>query len=78
MNNDTKKVIERLKNAAGMGVKVSAVYKAAEVSPFRIKMFMAGTPYYEAIKPRVDGGANLTEKEVTSINAVLDDIKKSL
>lgn len=60
--------IERLRKAAVLGIKVSAVYGKAQLSPFRIKTILLG---YKNGKP-------LTEDESNAINAVLDSIKEDL
>lgn len=62
--------IERLRKAAGLGIKVSAIYGKAELSPFRIKSIIADSSY--------KAGKSLTDEEADAINAVLDGIKADL
>jgi hypothetical protein len=62
--------IERLRKAAGLGIKVSAIYGKAELSPFRIKSIIADASY--------KAGKSLTDEEADAINAVLDGIKADL
>lgn len=66
----TAATIERLRKAAGLGIKVSAIYGKAELSPFRIKSIIADASY--------KAGKSLTDAEADAINAVLDEIKADL
>lgn len=71
MNKDkTQATIERLRKAAGLGIKVSAIYGKAELSPFRIKSIISDATY--------KAGKSLTDEEADAINAVLDEIKADL
>lgn len=71
MNKDkAQATIERLRKAAGLGIKVSAIYCKAELSPFRIKSIIADASY--------KAGKSLTDEEADAINAVLDEIKADL
>lgn len=71
MNKDkAQTTIERLRKAAGLGIKVSAIYGKAELSPFRIKSIIADASY--------KAGKSLTDEEADAINAVLDEIKGEL
>ena len=71
MNKDkAQATIERLRKAAGLGIKVSAIYGKAELSPFRIKSIIADASY--------KAGKSLTDEEADAINAVLDGIKADL
>jgi len=71
MNKDkAQTTIERLRKAAGLGIKVSAIYGKAELSPFRIKSIIADASY--------KAGKSLTDEEADAINAVLDEIKADL
>ncbi len=71
MNKDkAQATIERLRKAAGLGIKVSAIYGKAELSPFRIKSIIADASY--------KAGKSLTDEEADAINAVLDEIKADL
>jgi hypothetical protein len=71
MNKDkAQATIERLRKAAGLGIKVSAIYGKAELSPFRIKSIIADASY--------KAGKSLTDEEADAINAVLDEIKGEL
>ena len=62
--------LERLRNAAGLGIKVSAIYGKAELSPFRIKSIISDASY--------KAGKSLTDEEADAINSVLDEIKAGL
>lgn len=62
--------IERLRKAAVLGIKVSAIYGKAELSPFRIKSIISDASY--------KAGKKLTDEEADAINAVLDGIKADL
>lgn len=66
----TAATIKRLRKAAGLGIKVSAIYGKAELSPFRIKSIIADASY--------KAGKSLTDEEADAINAVLDEIKADL
>lgn len=72
MNHSDKahQTVERLRKAAGLGVKVSAIYGKAELSPFRIKSIISDASY--------KAGKKLTDEEADAINAVLDGIKADL
>lgn len=71
MNKDkAQATIERLRKAASLGIKVSAIYGKAELSPFRIKSIIADASY--------KAGKSLTDEEADAINAVLDEIKADL
>lgn len=73
--NKSQQTIERLRKAALLGVKISTVYSAANVSEFRIRNLLATEMYYAHRKPTKQG---LTEEEADAINAVLDGIKSEL
>lgn len=73
--NKSQRTIERLRKAASLGVKISAVHSAANVSEFRIRNLLATEPHYAHRKPTKQG---LTEEEADAINAVLDGIKLEL
>lgn len=62
--------VERLRKAAGLGIKISTIYKAANLSPFRIKCIVSDADY--------GSGKPLTESEAEAINAALDGIKSEL
>lgn len=66
----SKAAIERLRKAAELGIKVSAIYGKAELSPFRIKSIVSDAAYR--------AGKELTEEEADAINAELDRIKSQL
>lgn len=66
----SKAAIERLRKAAELGIKVSAIYGKAELSPFRIKSIVSDADYR--------AGKELTEEEADAINAELDRIKSQL
>lgn len=69
-SNKQNEALQRLRNAASLGIKVSAVYGKANLSPFRIKSIISDASYSR--------GKSLTDEEADAINAVLDDIKGSL
>lgn len=72
MNHSDKahQTVERLRKAAALGVKVSAIYGKAALSPFRIKSIISDASY--------KAGKKLTDEEADAINAVLDGIKADL
>lgn len=70
------KTIERVKAAAKMGIKVSYIISRANLSKFRINCIVSDKPEaYDFTNTRERG---LTDEEDSALNAVLDDIKKSL
>lgn len=74
--NKAQDALERLRNAAAMGIKVSAVYSKAQLSPFRIKSLVSGAQYFTGNSPKTS--KPLTDAEADAINAVLDGIKAGL
>lgn len=74
--NKAQDTLERLRNASAIGIKVSAVYNKANLSPFRIKSLVSGAKYFTGNSPKTS--KPLTDAEADAINAVLDEIKAGL
>ena len=71
LEENSKTTLERLRRAAGLGIKVSAIYTAGKLSPNRIKSLVANFENCRYTKI-------LTDHESEVINAELDKIKDAL